>query len=240
MPNEPTYLIPSYSLSAIRDLLVGRGRTDRGRLLGGIRARHRMGGSPQAEGRGPLSRADRAPGTPRGAVDRVSAAARQRQGHRRAGLHRASGRAAAARAARAAPPRQRYCASEAGCREDSSRHPSRPARCSAPCSAPPGPGCGRARRSDCSPSSAPPRCWPRPRTGPMSSIVLVMELTGRDRSFILPMLLAVVTATVVARTLDCPLHLRCPIHRSRSRCRAQGSPPRLGVEWSDARARRRR
>jgi CIC family chloride channel protein len=38
--------------------------------------------------------------------------------------------------------------------------------------------------------------------GPISSIVLVMELTGRDRSFILPMLLAVVTATVVARTLD--------------------------------------
>jgi H+/Cl- antiporter ClcA len=38
--------------------------------------------------------------------------------------------------------------------------------------------------------------------GPISSIVLVMELTGRDRSFILPMILAVVTATVVARTLD--------------------------------------
>jgi H+/Cl- antiporter ClcA len=36
----------------------------------------------------------------------------------------------------------------------------------------------------------------------LSSIVLVMELTGRDRSFILPMLIAVVTATVVARTLD--------------------------------------
>jgi chloride channel protein, CIC family len=38
--------------------------------------------------------------------------------------------------------------------------------------------------------------------GPVSSVVLVMELTGRDRSFILPMLLAVVTATVVARSLD--------------------------------------
>jgi chloride channel protein, CIC family len=38
--------------------------------------------------------------------------------------------------------------------------------------------------------------------GPISSIVLVMELTGRDRSFVLPMVLAVVTATVVARTLD--------------------------------------
>jgi chloride channel protein, CIC family len=38
--------------------------------------------------------------------------------------------------------------------------------------------------------------------GPISSIVLVMELTGRDRSFILPMVLAVVSATLVARTLD--------------------------------------
>jgi H+/Cl- antiporter ClcA len=38
--------------------------------------------------------------------------------------------------------------------------------------------------------------------GPISSIVLVMELTGRDRSFILPMIIAVVLATVVARSLD--------------------------------------
>jgi H+/Cl- antiporter ClcA len=38
--------------------------------------------------------------------------------------------------------------------------------------------------------------------GPISAIVLIMELTGRDRSFILPLLLVVVTATVVARTLD--------------------------------------
>ncbi len=38
--------------------------------------------------------------------------------------------------------------------------------------------------------------------GPISSVVLVMELTGRDRSFIVPALLAVVTATVVARSID--------------------------------------
>jgi H+/Cl- antiporter ClcA len=38
--------------------------------------------------------------------------------------------------------------------------------------------------------------------GPISAIVLMMELTARDRSFILPLVLAVVTATVVARTLD--------------------------------------
>jgi H+/Cl- antiporter ClcA len=30
----------------------------------------------------------------------------------------------------------------------------------------------------------------------------MIELTGRDRSFILPLLLAVITATLVARTLD--------------------------------------
>jgi H+/Cl- antiporter ClcA len=38
--------------------------------------------------------------------------------------------------------------------------------------------------------------------GPISAVVLIMELTGRDRSFILPMLLAVGTATVIARTMD--------------------------------------
>jgi H+/Cl- antiporter ClcA len=38
--------------------------------------------------------------------------------------------------------------------------------------------------------------------GPISAIVLLMELTARDRSFLLPMILIVVTATVVARSLD--------------------------------------
>jgi chloride channel protein, CIC family len=38
--------------------------------------------------------------------------------------------------------------------------------------------------------------------GPVSTIVLMMELTGRDRSFIVPMLLAVGTATLVARTVE--------------------------------------
>jgi len=38
--------------------------------------------------------------------------------------------------------------------------------------------------------------------GPISAVVLVMELTGRDRSFIVPLIVAVVTATTVARTLD--------------------------------------
>ena len=38
--------------------------------------------------------------------------------------------------------------------------------------------------------------------GPISAVVLMIELTGRDRSFVLPLLVIVVTATVVARTLD--------------------------------------
>jgi H+/Cl- antiporter ClcA len=38
--------------------------------------------------------------------------------------------------------------------------------------------------------------------GPISAVVLIMELTGRDRSFIVPLLLAVATATLVARTIE--------------------------------------
>lgn len=38
--------------------------------------------------------------------------------------------------------------------------------------------------------------------GPISTVVLMMELTGRDRSFILPLLLAAATATLVARTIE--------------------------------------
>ena len=38
--------------------------------------------------------------------------------------------------------------------------------------------------------------------GPISTVVLMMELTSRDRSFIVPLLLAVATATLVARTIE--------------------------------------
>ncbi len=38
--------------------------------------------------------------------------------------------------------------------------------------------------------------------GPVSAIVLMMELTGQDRSFIAPLLLVVVIATLVSRTID--------------------------------------
>lgn len=38
--------------------------------------------------------------------------------------------------------------------------------------------------------------------GPISSVVLLMELTGGDRSFILPLLLSAGTATLLARTID--------------------------------------
>ena len=38
--------------------------------------------------------------------------------------------------------------------------------------------------------------------GPISAIVLMMELTGRDRSFLAPLLVAVITATLVSRTIE--------------------------------------
>ncbi len=38
--------------------------------------------------------------------------------------------------------------------------------------------------------------------GPISAVVLLMELTGRDRSFILPLLLVVCGATLVSRTME--------------------------------------
>jgi chloride channel protein, CIC family len=38
--------------------------------------------------------------------------------------------------------------------------------------------------------------------GPISTVILMMELTGRDRSFIAPMILAVATATLVARSIE--------------------------------------
>jgi CIC family chloride channel protein len=38
--------------------------------------------------------------------------------------------------------------------------------------------------------------------GPISAVVLMMELTGQDRSFIVPLVLAVATATLVSRTLE--------------------------------------
>jgi H+/Cl- antiporter ClcA len=38
--------------------------------------------------------------------------------------------------------------------------------------------------------------------GPISTVVLMMELTGRDRSFILPLILIAATATLVARSID--------------------------------------
>ena len=38
--------------------------------------------------------------------------------------------------------------------------------------------------------------------GPISAVVLMMELTGRDRSFVLPLLLIIGIATLVARTIE--------------------------------------
>jgi chloride channel protein, CIC family len=38
--------------------------------------------------------------------------------------------------------------------------------------------------------------------GPISAVVLLMELTGRDRAFVLPLLLMVCGATLIARTIE--------------------------------------
>ncbi len=38
--------------------------------------------------------------------------------------------------------------------------------------------------------------------GPISAVVLMMELTGRDRSYIVPLLLGVATATLISRTIE--------------------------------------
>jgi H+/Cl- antiporter ClcA len=38
--------------------------------------------------------------------------------------------------------------------------------------------------------------------GPISAVVLMIELTGRDRSFMLPLLLIVATATLIARSIE--------------------------------------
>jgi len=38
--------------------------------------------------------------------------------------------------------------------------------------------------------------------GPISAVVLLMELTGRDRSFVLPLLLIAGVATLIARSID--------------------------------------
>ena len=52
--------------------------------------------------------------------------------------------------------------------------------------------------------------------GPISTVVLMMELTGRDRSFILPLLPACAGATLVARTIRAAVDLRRPPDQRRS------------------------
>ncbi len=64
--------------------------------------------------------------------------------------------------------------------------------------------------------------------GPISTVVLIMELTGRDRSFIVPLLLVVVTATLVARSIE-PRSIydaRLTDQEVEARRRARELPPR--------------
>jgi chloride channel protein, CIC family len=66
----------------------------------------------------------------------------------------------------------------------------------------PGPGSGLVCLPDCSPCWGAAAVLAATTQGPISTVVLMMELTGRDRSFIVPLLLAVATATLVARTIE--------------------------------------
>jgi hypothetical protein len=53
--------------------------------------------------------------------------------------------------------------------------------------------------------------------GPISAVASIMELTGRDRSFILPLILVVVGATLVARSIEPrSLHTLCPTTANRT------------------------
>jgi CIC family chloride channel protein len=64
--------------------------------------------------------------------------------------------------------------------------------------------------------------------GPISTVVLMMELTGRDRSFIVPLLLAVGTATLVARTIESRsiYDARLTDEEVKARRQAREQPPR--------------
>jgi H+/Cl- antiporter ClcA len=67
--------------------------------------------------------------------------------------------------------------------------------------------------------------------GPISTVVLMMELTGRDRSFIVPLLLVVATATLVARTIE-PRSIydaRLTDEQVAARQRARDAPPQPGM-----------
>ncbi len=57
-------------------------------------------------------------------------------------------------------------------------------------------------RPVCSRFSAPVRCWRPPRRARSRPCVLMMELTGHARAFIVPLLLVVALATLVARTIE--------------------------------------
>ena len=74
--------------------------------------------------------------------------------------------------------------------------------------------------------------------GPISTVVLLMELTGRDRSFILPLLLAVGSATLVARTIEprsiYDARLTDQEIEARQKLRELPAGPPVSVEHKDA------
>ena len=61
--------------------------------------------------------------------------------------------------------------------------------------------------------------------GPLSAVVLIVELTGRDRSFILPLLVAVATATLVSRSFELRSIYDARLTPEQVRQRRQGAAP---------------
>ena len=61
--------------------------------------------------------------------------------------------------------------------------------------------------------------------GPLSAIVLVMELIGRDRSYVVPMIIAVVLATLVSRSIE-PRSIY-DARLTDEQVRARRAPPKL-------------
>ncbi len=70
--------------------------------------------------------------------------------------------------------------------------------------------------------------------GPISTVVLTMELTGRDRSFVLPLILMAATATLVARSIDTrsiyDARLTDEEIAARQALRDRGQTPSLGIQ----------
>jgi len=89
-----------------------------------------------------------------------------------------------------------------------------------------GPCCGRGRKWACFAGDWAASTLAATTQGPISAVVLMMELTGHDRSFIAPLLLAVVGATLVRAGHRTAIHLRCASQRRTGECAAKSQRAR--------------